>query len=248
MLIVAHRGGNPNDVDNSSQALIHGINVGSDLLECDLQLSADDEIVIYHDTKYAGVPISQFTTDELRGLIPTLLTLEQIFDVVDRVNPQMRLVLDLKDRNVDRSLASFLNDPQMINRVLVTSTFSFGLWRLKRRFPRLRTGLSRGSTLTRVPTRFRSDVGRIARPIFLSIARVQMGLMGIQTAVLHHDLVSEKGVQFFHGKGMRVYVWTVDDPDRAKQIQSLGADYLTTNDPASIIAALDHGEAGGSTP
>ncbi len=70
MLIVAHRGGSPDDTENSAAAFSHGIKVGADLLECDLQLSSSGDIVLYHDTEIFGASVSGFTTDELRVLVP----------------------------------------------------------------------------------------------------------------------------------------------------------------------------------
>lgn len=239
MLIVAHRGGNPGDVENSAPAFAHGISAGADLLECDLQLSASGDIVIHHDTNHFGAPINGFTTDELRGLIPTLMTLDEFLAFVEGIRPDIRLVLDLKSRQVDRALVPFLERETFRHTVLVTSTFSFGLRRLHRRFPALRTGLSRGALFTRIPARLRplgaATIGRLT----ILLALVQMSVMGIETAALQHRLVGRKTIETFHGRGMRLYVWTVDSNSEAKRLQELGADYLATNDPARIKRFVD---------
>jgi glycerophosphoryl diester phosphodiesterase len=248
VLIVAHRGGNPDDIENSATAFIHGINVGSDVIECDLQLSADGDIVIYHNTRYFRAPISSFTTDELRGLIPTLLNIDELLELIDAFDAPARLVLDLKDRNVDRALMPYLRDGALRGRVLITSTYSFGLWRLKRRFPGLRTGLSRGATLTRVRPRLRPRFAAIVGPLLLTVMLAQMKMMGIQTAVLQHDLLTARSVGAIRRRGYRLYAWTIDDPERALELRSYGIDYLTTNVPASMVAVLPARQDGGSVP
>ncbi|HLT19242.1 MAG TPA: glycerophosphodiester phosphodiesterase [Thermomicrobiales bacterium] len=247
MLVVAHRGGNPEDVENSASAFLHGISVGADLLECDLQLAADGQIVVYHDVKFYGAPLSSFTTDELRGLIPTLLTMDEMLEVVHGADPRVRLVLDLKTRDVDRAVVPYLEDPDLRSRVLVTSTFSFALWRLKRRFPDLRTGLSRGSMMSRVPERLRPAVGALLGPPMLLMALIVMRLMGIGTMVIQHHLLDDASLRYFQRRGIRVYAWTVDDPERAAELRDLGVDYLTTNLPA-MMAEYFSTQDGGSMP
>jgi len=247
MLVVAHRGGNPEDIENSAAAFIHGINVGADLLECDLQLSADGQIVIYHNVKYYGTPVSSFTTDELRGLIPTLLTMDELLEVVHGVDPRVRLVLDLKTRDVDRALVPYLENADLRSRVLVTSTFSFALWRLKRRFPDLRTGLSRGAMMTRVPPRLRPLVGALLGPPIQLFTLFQMRLLGIGTIAMQHHLLNDSALRYFQSRGIRVYTWTVDDPERAYELRALGVDYLTTNVPA-LMAQYFSDQDGGSMP
>lgn len=238
MLVVAHRGGSPGDVDNSAAAFIHAIQTGADLLECDLQLAADGDIVVYHDSEYFGAPISSFSTDELRALVPTLLTFDEFLDLLHEQAADMRLVLDLKTRDVDRSLVSYLEDAQLRRRVLVTSTFSFGLLRLKRRYPDLRTGLSRGATFTRIPARLRPLVARTAGRIMLWIAIVLMAALKIDTAAFKHELLDRRSIETLHRHGIRVDAWTVDSVTQAQDLQRLGVDYLTTNRPAEMISSL----------
>jgi glycerophosphoryl diester phosphodiesterase len=253
VLIVAHRGGNPDDVENSAEAFRHGLQVGADLLECDLQLAADGRVVVFHNTRYFGAPVSAFTTDELRGLIPTLLTMDELVTFINGLDPDARLVLDLKDRRVDRALVPYLLDGRFAARVLVTSTFSCGLWRLRRRLPGLRTGLSRGATLTRVSRPWRPLAALVLTPVMILLALLQMRLAGIRTAVLHHELARPGVIRFFKRRGVRVYVWTIDSIPRARALESSGVDYLTTNVPATMVPYFGHKssraqEEGGSTP
>jgi glycerophosphoryl diester phosphodiesterase len=249
VLVVAHRGGNPEDVENSAAAFIHGISVGADLLECDLQLAADGEIVVYHNTTFYRAPVSDFTTDELRGLIPTLLTFDEMLGVIDSVDPNARMVLDLKSRDVDGKLAPYLEDPLLRRRVLVTSTFSFALRRLKRRFPDLRTGLSRGALMSRVPPPLRPMAGAILGRPMLAFALIQMWLMEIETIAMQHYLLDDRSLRYFQSKGIRVYAWTIDDTERALHLRALGVDYLTTNVPARMAEVFSGpDQSGGSTP
>jgi len=236
VLLVAHRGGSPDEVENSAAAFSRGIQIGADLLECDLQLSASGDIVVYHDTDYFGAPVASFTTDELRALIPTLLTFGEMLEHLRAIGPDARLVLDLKSRDVDRALVPYLEVQALRRHSLVTSTFSFGLWRLKRRFPDLRTGLSRGATFTRISEQYRPRAGRTVGRVMVVLALALMSAFRIETAAFHHNLLDRWSIDVLHGRGRRVYAWTIDDIGRAKELRAFGVDYLTTNVPATMIS------------
>ena len=250
MLVIAHRGGSPEHPDNSAGAFREGIASGADILECDLQMSADGDIVVFHDTEIFGVPVKSFTTDELRGFAPSLLTFEELLELLDSIEPATRLVLDLKSRAIDRSIASYLKDDGLRRRVLVTSTFSMGLRRLKQRFPDLRTGLSRGATISRLPTALRPLAGATVGRFIVLLALPLMKAFGIRTAALRHDLVDRLTVRACHRLGIRVDAWTVDSVSRAEELRAIGVDYLTTNASARMVSLASSGSdyPGGSTP
>lgn len=243
--IVAHRGGNPQDVENSRAAFRHGVQVGADLLECDLQLARDGRIVVYHNERIFGAPVSSFDTDELRALIPTLLTFQEMLDFLDEFAPDARLVLDLKDRRVDRSIVPVIVERNLTSRVLVTSKLSPGLRRLNHQLPQLRLGLSRGAMLTWAPRGHpRLLLATLTRPLFTLTAAIQRRWSGISTVAYQHDLLDPATVRRLHNLGFRVNAWTVDDPRRARQLIDAGVDYLTTNLPAEMVDALLSGCSG----
>lgn len=59
------------------------------------------------------------------------------------------------------------------------------------------------------------------------------------SAIHPHDLLVDQAfVDRAHGGGLAVYTWTVDDPDRIRELADFGVDGIITNDPASALAAL----------
>ena len=235
MLIIAHRGGSPIQPENSAAAFQDGLTAEADLLECDLQFSGAGDIVVFHDTEVFGVPVSCFTTDELRGLAPSLLTFDELLRFFDQADPDARLVLDLKSRDIDRSIAAYLECDRLRRRLLVTSTFSMGLWRLKRRFPDLRTGLSRGATISRLPPALRPLAAATAGRLIVLIALPLMKTLGISVAAFRHDLLDRLTIRTCHHLGIRVDAWTVDSVSRAVELREMGVDYLTTNAAALMV-------------
>jgi glycerophosphoryl diester phosphodiesterase len=55
----------------------------------------------------------------------------------------------------------------------------------------------------------------------------------------HHTLVSPGFIERAHSRGLRVSVWTVDDPVVARRLADWGVDVLITNEPERLVQALD---------
>ncbi|MYE26200.1 MAG: glycerophosphodiester phosphodiesterase, partial [Chloroflexi bacterium] len=53
-----------------------------------------------------------------------------------------------------------------------------------------------------------------------------------------HVMVDEGYMKWARAQGYYVNVWTVNDPERARQLKQLGVNTIMTDDPATIISAL----------
>ncbi len=73
VVAIAHRGGSALRPENTILAFDHAVSLGVDGLECDVQLSRDDEVVVIHDptvqrTTDGTGAVRDFTADELARL------------------------------------------------------------------------------------------------------------------------------------------------------------------------------------
>jgi glycerophosphoryl diester phosphodiesterase len=238
-LIVAHRGGAPHDVENSLPAFVHGLQVGSDVIECDLRTAAGGDVVLYHDAHAGGDPVSELSVDELRERVPTLVTYAEFVDWASSHPEFPRIVLDLKEREIDRRIVASLRDAALRDRVLVTTQHSGGIRRLTAEFPDLRIGLSRGHAAAGAdPPALRPWIIRALRPVLSYWLLPQLRWSRATTVVVHHGLVSPRNVRQFQRAGLRVYVWTVDDCVEAQRLAHHGVDLIATNAPWLLRGCL----------
>jgi glycerophosphoryl diester phosphodiesterase len=54
----------------------------------------------------------------------------------------------------------------------------------------------------------------------------------------YHGQGTPERVEEWRRRGLRVAVWTVDDPTRARQMEEMGVSYLITNKPRVMREAL----------
>ncbi|HVF22159.1 MAG TPA: glycerophosphodiester phosphodiesterase family protein, partial [Pyrinomonadaceae bacterium] len=63
--------------------------------------------------------------------------------------------------------------------------------------------------------------------------------VGASVLALHHRSAKAPLVERAKLAGLRVVVWTVDDPEWLARARSMGIEALITNDPATMIEAAD---------
>ncbi|WP_230854818.1 glycerophosphodiester phosphodiesterase [Arthrobacter terrae] len=117
-LIYAHRGSSAHFAEHTRAAYLQAIADGADGVECDLQLSADGELVLLHDetvdrTSNGSGPLAQQTLAQLQELdfcswkdatVPLqygsvreqLLTLEALLDILSGAGRQIGLAIEFK--------------------------------------------------------------------------------------------------------------------------------------------------------
>ncbi len=112
--IIAHRGASDYEPENTLRAFHRAIELGADIIELDVHLSADGHVVVIHDEDVSHTTdgegrVSDLTLDDLRRLdagkgepIPTLQ------EVIDLARGQCRLYIELKAPATPRPVAGLL--------------------------------------------------------------------------------------------------------------------------------------------
>ncbi|MFW6075832.1 MAG: glycerophosphodiester phosphodiesterase [Chloroflexota bacterium] len=234
-LIIAHRGGAPDDIDNSWDAFASALRNGIDILESDVQVTADGALVVLHDERIEGVPVRNLRLVEIRTLVPTIMTFGDFLDRVEEMDAAARFVIDMKGRDTDHYLAPVIQERGLALRSLVTSKHAPSLRRLAKQVPNVRTGLSRGGSLTTdLPWPLHHIFVRAMRLFVITVGVVQARWCHARYAVLQYSVLDRPTVRRLHRLGFRVDAWTVDDPDAARRLAANGVDLITSNIPVAL--------------
>lgn len=228
-LAIAHRGGAHLAPENTLAAFAMSTALGLRYLESDVRLTSDGELVCFHDetldrcTTGTG-PVSAHTTQDLRARvrvggaepIPTLREALETF-------PDACFTVDLKERAAIAPMARLLQRRDYAERVCVAGAWDGWLRLLASQAPHVRTSLG-----------WRSLVALISA----SKAGLQPPAMAVTGRFAHVPLQlgrlpvhSPSLVRRAHRLGVRVLVWTVDDPTLMHQLLDMGVDGLITDRP-----------------
>lgn len=247
-LIVAHRGASHDAPENTLAAFELAWQQGADVIEGDFYLTADKEIVCLHDDT------TDRTAPHQKSYRPATASLEQLrqLDVgawknakfagqkIPTLQEVLATVPDGKKIFVEikcgveilpvlqKQLAASDLQPEQI----VLICFDKDVVTQARK--------TMDQYQTNWLTSYRRDpVTRSLTPTTAMILEMlqQTSASGLGTkdemAAINADLVSK-----VHAMGLGMHAWTVDDPATARALQQLGFDSITTNQPATIRAAL----------
>ncbi len=235
-LLIAHRGGAPNEVDNSAVAFEHALTLDVDMLEFDVRQASDGTLVLMHNPVVQAEGRRWVVADtpyaQLRSMLPWLLTLDEYLERFGHARP---FNLDLKTHGFEQQLFVALRRHHLTDHALISAGHVHSLRRLRSLSQELQLGLSRGHA--RTPVEFDAFFALFER-YFATMLPVMIRSARANAAMLHYQSIDAQVVRSLHQHGYRVFSWTVDDPQTARHLEELGVDGVTSNHPELIRAAL----------
>lgn len=229
----AHRGGAGAHPENTERAFRHAVELGYRYLETDVHATADGVLIAFHDDKLDRVTdrtgrIIDLTWAEVAearvdGTDPILR-----FDEMLERFPDARINIDPKADTAVEPLAELLLHFGVQDRVCVTSFSRRRTERVKRRVGSdLCTGGATGATIEAIVGL--RGIGGLRDVDVLQVPPVFGPI----------PVVTRRFVEFAHGRGIHVHVWTIDDPEEMHRLLDLGVDAIMTDRPevlASVFA------------
>lgn len=240
-LIIAHRGGAPHLGENTAMAFQYGLTSGADMLEMDVQRSADGHLVVNHDdavTLRNGLvrPVAALPLGELKREINGLVSFDEY---LEQFGSRMRTNVDIKSSGYEFEIVQALRRHDLVDQVLVSSRNATSLRQVKFLAPEARIGLSRGQIvpwLGREPhSTFAAAALRPTLPVQL-LAHATWAMA--DSFMLNFRLIRPWLASFLHARGYRVFCWTVNDPKTFRQLENAGVDGIATDHPERIVAFL----------
>jgi glycerophosphoryl diester phosphodiesterase len=220
MQIIAHRGASGLEPENTLKSFRRALDLGVDMVECDVRKTADGKLVIHHDpdlertTSGRGL-LKNKTLSELRHLdagegerIPTLKEVLELF------KGKSGLVIEIKEPGYEKEILGLIEEVSMAQEVIIASFFHPVSLVIKLLNPVVRTGII-----------FRCQP---VHPVTLAIsARAKVMFP-------HHQFLNQALVEEAHDHDIKVYTWVIDTHDDLEMAMALGVDGVITNHPESI--------------
>ena len=220
-LIIGHRGASAVAPENSMAAFEAAIAAGADGIEFDVRLSRDGVPVIIHDDNLQRTHglrrrVVDLTADELRSVgVPSL---RDLFVLMSQNDLILCLEIKVSSTELVERCCELVGEFEFEERTIV-ECFDLKV------IDKIRTL----KTAALFEPRIYTDQRVIDRALEV----------GASVLALHHRLAKPSLVERAKLAGLRVVVWTVDDPAWIARAQSMGIEALITNDPAMMIEACD---------
>jgi glycerophosphoryl diester phosphodiesterase len=223
---VGHKGAAHIEPGNTLASFDAALHHGVDMIELDVLSERTDgggRLLVAHDF------------DDMRERTP--LEFEQALDhLAGDAFADLELDVDVKIPGYELRVVQALRERGLVQRTLVSGTYTEALARIRAAEPELRLGWSvprvrRDYTtdmLTAIPalailTGYRATLPRRARTALRE---------GRCDAIMAHwRVVTRALVRAVHESGGELYVWTVDDAARIAKLTAMGVDGIITNDP-----------------
>lgn len=228
MQIIAHRGASGEFPENTLLAIEQAIAQHADAIEIDV-FAVENQLVVIHDhylqrTTNGIGSIYDYTLAELRrldaGLGQQIPLLQEVLDILPS---EMWLNIELKGDNTAVPLLQLLNEREAsgysLNNLLISSFNHHLLAWLKQQKPQLKLG----ALIYGLPL----DYAAIAQQLQAHSLNCDIGF------------INQKLVDDAHARGLKVYVYTVDQPDEIDRLKCYGVDGIFTNYPARSRARTE---------
>jgi glycerophosphoryl diester phosphodiesterase len=231
-LVLGHRGASKARPENTLAAFEQARVLGADGVELDVRRTADAQLVVHHDPHVEGFGLlvdHDFVT--LRNAHPDIPTLREALDGCAGmiVNVEVKCLpwepdADTPDRAVVHAVVELLRANGAVpDADVIVSSFDLGAIDASRRFA---PGISTGWLTSR------QDISKAA-PV-----AAEHGHAWLNPDRASALRASADDVEAAHRSGLRVSVWTVDDPDDITALATAGVDAVITNVPDIAVAAL----------
>lgn len=230
MLIFAHRGASGIEPENTLRAIRTALDANVDGIEIDIH-QVEDKLVVIHDrwlqrTTSGNGQIKQYSFEQLRALdagkgevIPTL-------DEVLALTANKCLVnIELKGINNIHVLFNCLDKAKLTHgfgpQQLLVSSYNHRLLHLIKQH---RNELAIGALTSCYPLEYAKFAEKLdAFSVHLDV-----------------DFISEHFVSDAHQRGLKVFVYTVDELDDIKALKAMGVDGIFSNFPTRTKTHIAH--------
>ncbi|MBW2656795.1 MAG: glycerophosphodiester phosphodiesterase [Deltaproteobacteria bacterium] len=251
-LAIAHRGGRSLGPENTLYTFKRAVELGTNVLEMDLQTTSDGALVILHDRKVDRTTngtgaVDGFTLSDLKKLDAgfrwspensksypmrnkgvTIPTLTEVF----KDFPDTRINIEIKSSQVNtiQNLCRSIRDNRMSQKVMVACFDAGKLGEFRSICPEVATS---------------AGASEAAIFYWLQWANLESAYspnaqaLQVPETYGDHRIATRRFVDAAHARNMRVHVWTVNQVEAMQRLIDLGVDGIMTDYPERLVKILN---------
>jgi glycerophosphoryl diester phosphodiesterase len=226
---VGHKGADAIVTGNTAESFDAAVEQGVDMIEFDVLRAKEGRLIVAHDHHDALIRRPMDLTEALD------LFLEPPLEEVE-------IDCDLKLPGGEAELAGALSGRGLVDRAMVSTMEVESLIKLRKLEPNLRLGWTYPKT-RRDWTQYgwagpalRAGLSAMRRR-FPGILERKAPRLGVNAVWAYHPIITSRLVESARKVGVELFAWTVDDPERIRDLLDMGVNGICSNDPRLFATA-----------
>jgi glycerophosphoryl diester phosphodiesterase len=218
---IGHRGAAGHEPENTLRSLLKAVELGCDMTEIDVHVCGSGEVVVIHDEEVYRTTggngfVSQMSLEQLKALdagkgesIPTLE------EVLSALKGRIQLNIELKGKGTPVPVHRIVENSGWNPDELVFTSFN---WNMLEEYRDLD---------------YKARLGPLANENVFHAARFAVKIDAYCVNPLH-QLCRKTFVEKTHKKGLKIFPWTVNEPDDIEKMKDIGVDGIISDFPDLI--------------
>jgi glycerophosphoryl diester phosphodiesterase len=216
MLRIGHRGAKAYEPENTLRSFKRALEIGVDAVELDVRKTKDDQLVVIHDsdvkktTNGKGL-VNELTLKEIKKFstekdekIPML---KEALDFLDK---KAKILIELKETGVEEKVLSIIRENGLQKNVIIVSFIEEVLQKIRELDTEVETGL-----------------------IYVTHRNPIKAALALKASYLisFYKFTHTANVQKAHENGLKVIVWTVNEPEEVAEYAKKEVDGIASDKP-----------------
>lgn len=234
--VIAHRGSSAAHPDNTWAAFEAALTEGADAIECDVQLTRDDLLIVRHDLTLAGQLVRDMTAAAVLAAQPGTVELSALLRWA--AIKELDVLVEIKDPDAAPAVVRAIRRCSSLDRVVVGGFHGPMLASIKATLPEIRTSFMIGSVVA-------------ANELMLLAAAYRadgVHLCWEHRAVRPHRLIDAQLIDRLRRAGLTVTLWHEERERELRALVALEPDGICTNTPAVLRRIVDERFAARQVP
>ena len=216
--LIGHRGAPRERPENTLTSFLRALDLGADAVELDVHATRDGVVVVHHDfvpraesrvAALRGKPIADLSAADLETFQVSGEPIPTLSAVLEAVGTRATVYVEIKGRDIERAVIATIASVSSAERVAIHSFDHRAVVRARAMRPGLPSGILSVSYLVDPQGALRAANAR--------------------DYWQEASMIDESLVDAVHNARGRVIAWTVNDPDHARRLASMGVDGICTD-------------------
>lgn len=219
--VIGHRGARGHAPENTLAGFQKGLELGADMVECDVHLSQDEQVVVHHDSTTPFGRIRDLTLQELQQGDPGLPSLEQLLTWLQ--DKPLAIAIEIKDGigtypGITAQVIDAIRRHHLEDRTIIISFDPETVASTKR----MASDIAAGWLFADMPALWLET----ARKLRADAIWPRLGLLNAEMA------------DDAHRHGLTVFTWLANEPEAIQDALARGVDGIGSDFPERVVKAI----------